>query len=75
MKYTFKKKVIVSCVSSYLISYEGMKSFSDEVIGIFADTNAKSVSYSYFRALYAHLDWSANLGSIPLPIVQLQAKV
>ncbi len=32
--------------------------------------------YSYYRlALYAHLDWSANLGSPPLPILHLNPKV
>jgi hypothetical protein len=29
----------------------------------------------YFRALYAHLDWSASLGSPPLPVIQLQPKL
>jgi hypothetical protein len=28
-----------------------------------------------FRALYAHLDWSASLGSPPLPVIQLQPKL
>jgi hypothetical protein len=27
------------------------------------------------RALYAQLDWSANLGSSPLPVLQLQPKI
>ena len=75
VKYTYQKRVVVKCVASYIVSFEGMKDFSDEVVRIFVDTNAKAVTYSYFRALYAHLDWSANLGSAPLPIVQLQAKV
>jgi hypothetical protein len=75
VKYTYQKRTIVKCITSYIVSFEGMKDFSDEVIGIFVDTNAKGITYSYFRALYAHLDWSANLGSAPLPIVQLQAKV
>jgi hypothetical protein len=75
VKYTYQKRAIVKCVSSYIVSFEGMRSFPDEVIAIYVDTNAKGLTYSYFRALYAHLDWSANLGSAPLPIVQLQAKV
>ena len=75
VKYTYQKRVIVKCITSYIVSYDGMKDFSDEVVGIFVDTNAKAITYSYFRALYAHLDWSANLGSPPLPIVQMQAKV
>jgi hypothetical protein len=75
VKYTYQKRIIVKCSASYIVSFEGMKDFSDEVVGIFVKTNAKGMTYSYFRALYAHLDWSANLGSAPLPIVQLQAKV
>lgn len=75
VKYAYQKRVIVKCTTSYIVSFDGMKDFSEEVIGIFVETNAKAVTYSYFRALFAHLDWSANLGSAPLPIVQLQAKV
>jgi hypothetical protein len=75
LRYTYQKRVIVKCVASYIIGLEGMKDFSEEVVGIFVDTNAKAMTYPYFRGLYAHLDWSANLGSAPLPIVQLQAKV
>jgi hypothetical protein len=75
LRYTYQRRVIVKCIASYIIGFEGMKDFSEEVVGIFVDTNAKAMTYPYFRGLYAHLDWSANLGSAPLPIVQLQAKV
>jgi hypothetical protein len=75
LRYTYQKRTIVKCIASYIIGFEGMKEFSEEVVGIFVDTNAKAMTYPYFRGLYAHLDWSANLGSAPLPIVQLQAKV
>lgn len=71
----FKKKIIIKCVASYIVTYEGMRGFSPETVQMFVDTVGKAASYAYFRAMYAHLDWSANLGSPPLPILQFQAKV
>lgn len=71
----FRKKVITRCSATYLVTYEGMKNCTEESVRIFVDNVAKTATYAYFRALYAHLDWSANLGSPPLPIVQFQPKV
>jgi hypothetical protein len=71
----FKKKNVVKCVASYLILYDGIMGCSEETVKVFIDNVAKTATYAYFRGLYAHLDWSANLGSAPLPIVQFQPKV
>lgn len=71
----FKRKSVVKCQASYIISYGGMQGFQRENIEMFSEVVAKAATYTYFRALYAHLDWSANLGSSPLPVMQFQARV
>src|SRR5207247_155290 len=71
----FRKRAIVKCAASYLITYEGMKDSSEELVALFVDSVGRVASYAYFRALYAHLDWSANIGSPPLPVLQFQPKI
>ncbi len=73
--FKYKTRTAVKCTASYLISYEGMKGCTEETVGLFVENVGKTATYAYFRALYAHLDWSANLGSPPLPVIQLQPKV
>lgn len=73
--FKYKNKNVVRCSASYIISYDGIKDCSEETVGIFVDHVGKVATYAYFRALYAHLDWSASLGSQPLPVLQLQPKL
>jgi hypothetical protein len=73
--FKYKNKNVVRCNASYIITYDGIKDVSEETVGIFVDHVGKTATYAYFRALYAHLDWSANLGSSPLPVLQLQPKL
>jgi hypothetical protein len=75
IQYKFKKRPIVRCNASYIISYDGIENCSEETVNVFVENVGKVASYAYLRALYAHLDWSANLGSPPLPIVQFQPKL
>lgn len=70
-----KRRVLVRCSASYIITYDGMAGFPEETTETFIETVAKAATYPYFRALYAHLDWSASLGSAPLPILKFQANV
>lgn len=74
---TFKHKSrnMMKCTASYIISYDGIKDCSEETVSTFVDNVGRTATYAYFRALYAHLDWSATLGSHPLPVLQLQPKV
>jgi hypothetical protein len=75
VQYKFKSRSIVKCTVSYIISYDGIENCSEETVGIFVENVGKVATYAYLRALYAHLDWSANLGSPPLPIVQFLPKL
>jgi hypothetical protein len=75
VQYKFKKRTIVKCRASYIISYDGIRDCSEETVSVFVENVGKVATYAYLRALYAHLDWSANLGSPPLPIVQFQPKL
>jgi hypothetical protein len=64
-----KRKKVASCKASYVVLYHDIKDFSQDVIQLFIDHVGKTATYAYFRALYAHLDWSANLRSPPLPVM------
>lgn len=64
-----KRKKVASCKVTYVVVYREIKDFSDDIIKMFIDHVGKTATYAYFRALYAHLDWSANLGSPPLPVM------
>lgn len=71
----FKNKTVVKCNASYIVSYEGAKDCTEEVISLFLEHVGKVATYAYFRALYAQLDWGATLNSQPLPVLQLQPKI
>jgi hypothetical protein len=73
--FKYKTKNVVKCNASYIISYDGVKDCSAETVAVFLEHVGKVATYAYFRALYAHLDWSANLNSQPLPVLQLQPKI
>jgi hypothetical protein len=75
IQYKFQKRTIVKCSASYIISYNGIENCSEETVEVFVENVGKVATYAYLRALYAHLDWSANLGSPPLPIVQFLPKL
>ena len=64
-----KRKKVASCNVTYIVVYREIKNFSEDIIKMFIDHVGKTATYAYFRALYAHLDWSANLGSPPLPVM------
>lgn len=73
--FRFKRRPVMKCTASYIISYEGVKDCSEETVAIFVEHVGKVATYAYFRALYAQLDWSASMGFEPLPILQLQPKI
>jgi hypothetical protein len=64
-----KRKKVASCKVTYVVLYYEIKDFAEDIIKMFIDHVGKTATYAYFRALYAHLDWSANLGSPPLPVM------
>jgi hypothetical protein len=70
-----KRKRLVDCSASYIVLYDGIKECPEDAVQMFIDHVGKTATYAYFRALYAHLDWSANIGSPPLPVIQFQPKV
>ena len=69
------RKQFVKCTATYDIIYDGFKEASEEIVSLLAENVAKPASYAYFRALYANLDWSADLRFPPLPIIKFQPKV
>jgi hypothetical protein len=71
---THKKKKLVKCEANYVVIYGGLSKCTAEAVKMFIEHIGKTATYAYFRALYAHLDWSADLGSSPLPVVQFQPR-
>lgn len=71
----YKKKKLVSGWASYIVNYQGMTGCTLETVEEFTEAVAKAATYPYFRSLYAHLDWSAELGSPPLPVFQFLPKL
>jgi hypothetical protein len=68
--FKLKNKNVVKCSASYIISYEGVRDCSTDGVTVFLENVGKVATYAYFRALYSQLDWSATLGSEPLPVIQ-----
>jgi hypothetical protein len=68
--FKLKNKNVVKCKASYIISYDGVKECSEDGVTVFLENVGKVATYAYFRALYSQLDWSATLGSDPLPVIQ-----
>lgn len=73
--FRFKRRTVMKCAASYIISYEGIKDCSEDTVTIFVEHVGKVATYAYFRALYAQLDWASMSDSEPLPILQLQPKL
>lgn len=69
------RKVFSKCSAVYDVFYKGMQGFDEDTIDLYAENVARPTSYSYFRALYASLDWSAGIASPPLPIIKLHPRV
>lgn len=70
-----EKKRVVQCRVSYMIAYDGIADCSEETVQLFLDNVGKGATYAYLRSLYASLDWNANLGGPPLPVIQFLPKV
>lgn len=68
--FKLKNKNVVRCSASYIISYDGVQECSADGVTVFLENVGKVATYAYFRALYSQLDWSATLGSDPLPVIQ-----
>ncbi|MBH5372793.1 hypothetical protein [Bradyrhizobium glycinis] len=60
------RKRFVKCAAEYEVAYEGLESFQEATVSLLAENVARPASYAYFRALFANLDWSAELRSPPL---------
>jgi hypothetical protein len=69
------KRKVIKCTASYMIAYEGTHNCSEETVTTFIENVGKVATYAYLRGLYASLDWAANLGSQPLPIIQFLPKI
>lgn len=63
------------CVAHYDVIYNGFSDIDEEIVELFAENVARPATYTYFRALFASLDWSAELRLPPLPVIKFHPKV
>lgn len=69
------RRVLAKCTAQYDVLYDGFTVKDAEIVQLFAENVARPATYSYFRALYANLDWAAELRAPPLPVVKFYPKV
>jgi hypothetical protein len=70
-----KRKRFVKCAADYEVAYGGLMDFDESTMTLLAENVARPATYAYFRALFANLDWSAELRSPPLPVIKFQPKI
>jgi hypothetical protein len=68
------KRRVVRCKASYMIAYDGMQGCSEDLVVLFIENVGKTATYAYLRGVYSNLDWAANLGTPPLPMLQALPK-
>jgi hypothetical protein len=73
--FKYKRKRLVKCAAEYEVAYGGLVGFEESTVMLLAENVARPASYAYFRALFANLDWSAELRSPPLPMITFQPKI
>lgn len=69
------RKKAVHFVAHYTVIYDGFTVEETELLERFADNVARPATYSYFRALFANLDWASDLRTNPLPVVKFFPKI
>jgi hypothetical protein len=69
------RKQLARCTARYDIIYDGFDSYDDEIVAVFVENVAQPATYTYFRALFANLDWSAELHTPPLPVIKFYPKI
>ena len=71
----FGRKVVGKIDAGYMLVYRDARDFPKEIVEIFVNAVAKGACYAYFRSLVSTLDWSAGVGSAPLPVIKIDPKV
>lgn len=69
------RKKYVHFVAQYVVIYEGFTTDETDLLERFADNVARPATYSYFRALFANLDWASDTRTTPLPVVKFFPKI
>jgi hypothetical protein len=70
-----EEAILAECQVSYHMAYDGFSQVDAEVVRLVAENLARPATYAYFRALYASLDWAAQLGTPPLPIMKFMPRL
>jgi hypothetical protein len=70
-----KRRNYVKCVATYDVVYNNFSDLNDDIAMLIAENIARPATYAYFRALFASVDWAANIGAPPLPVIKFHPKV
>lgn len=69
------RKKALHFVANYVVIYDGFSTDDAGILERFADNVARPASYSYFRSLFATLDWASDLRTKPLPVVKFFPRI
>ncbi|MCY1642112.1 hypothetical protein [Methylorubrum sp. SL192] len=69
------RQTYAKCLAHYDVIYNGFSDVDEEIVELFAENVARPATYTYFRALFASLDWSSELRLPPLPVIKFHPKV
>jgi hypothetical protein len=68
-------KLLAKCSAIYDVIYDQFSETDETILRAFVENVARPTTYAYFRALYASLDWAADMRSPPLPVIKFMPKV
>lgn len=69
------RKLYAKCIAVYHVIYDGFSIEDEEILELFAFNVGRPATYTYFRSLFATLDWAAELRLPPLPVMKFFPKV
>lgn len=69
------RKIFSKCTAQYHIIYSGFSIGDEDIIARFVFNVGRPATYTYFRSLFATLDWAAELRNPPLPVVTFFPKI
>lgn len=69
------RRTFAKCAARYHVIYDGFTIRDEEILERFAFNVGRPATYTYFRTLFASLDWASELRNPPLPVVKFFPKV
>lgn len=64
------RKSVINCKTRHLVYYRGLSGCNPGAVDRFVSRVGRFTVYPYFRAIVSQMDWNAQLGLPPLPILK-----